>query len=158
VCLGIAALLLIISRTGGLLFYRWRLAEEIAACRRAAEKFLSVNRDRRELIELQLAAFLPDSLSRYRQLEEKLQKSVKAQEWRRAAAAAGEQQKMLRSSAERLLPEIPKKSGSVKEDFKVAGAARGFLVTPLAAYLPGETLLRFKNALFPTWVGEVRTS
>lgn len=131
-------LLLLIIFAGTKLFLEKREKVRIASQKLQFINFRSINRDRKELIAFQFQIMLPDQLKTYQAQEERLQKAADAGSWKKAAGYSKELQAFLQTAATKLLPVIPEKSGDLQQDFAVAGKARGYLTTPLSAYLPAK--------------------
>ena len=139
--------LLCSAAAGSFLYLQYRQEREFSAWQKETRDFLAADQHRRELLELQIAAFLPDELKRYSALKKNLLNCVKGGEWRNAALQVRELKHFLGEAAEKLLPVIPEKTTSFKEEFAVAGTAQGFLAAPLAACLAPEKMRRFKKQL-----------
>jgi len=155
-----AAVLLLIAAAAGAVGWHIRNLRLEAEQKHRIAAFLALNKDRPEVLELQMEAFVPGSLARFRELRRAVDSSRKANDSKLTASLCGELQKLLRAAAEKLLPELPAKPGELSSGLAAVAALRGFLSSPLAEYLPPERktlrrkeLVRFEKILYSGWRG-----
>ena len=156
----IILLLLVIAFFCGNLYYKKQQKVKRATLQLRVINFRGINKDRHELIAFQLKTMLPDQLSSYLAKDKALKDAEKSGNWQKAVELKEGLQKQLKAAAVRLLPAIPEKNKSIQEDFAFAGKARGYLTTPLYAYLPEsdrkkyeKSLAEFEKALYADWKG-----
>ena len=158
-----AVVLLLLLLAAGTLYSlrqrRLREEKEIARLQNEVRSFLAINRERRNLVALQLETAAPDSLAEYRRLFSAMQNARRGGDWKNAAAFSTQLRQLLLTAAQKIQPPIPEKEGSFKEDFNISGIAHSFIASPLAQYL-GDHLEKYKRALeqhdrktFVSWAG-----
>lgn len=153
-------LLLALALTGGLLRYKQQEKNQLLLWEKTTRNFLAINSDRRDLLAFQVENMLPGMWSDYQKLNNALQEAFRTGAWEKSASLVPKLSALLTSGAEKLLPAIPDKNGDFQKDFAVIGRARGFMLSPLYAYLPSvkqkvfkKHLSRFESHHYNEWAG-----
>jgi len=145
---GVLLLSLCALAVPGVLLHRAKVRrEQIAAWKNEVAAFRRINRERPELTGFQIEVYTPEKLARYRKLDGELRKAADSGKWHEAARICRELHYFLGETAEQLMPVIPARAGSAKENQTAFGAARSYLATPLAAYAPPGKLADFRKRL-----------
>ena len=145
---GVLLLALCALAVPGVLLHRAKVRREQAAARQSeVAAFRRINRERPELTAFQIEVYAPENLARYRQLDGELRKASDSGKWEEAARICRELRNFLAETAEHLMPPIPARMGSAKENHSAFGAARSYLATPLAAYADPGKLADFRKRL-----------
>ena len=144
----------------GYLWYQKVQEEKLLILKQNVENFFTINSDRRNLLSFQIENTLPEIYSAYKNLSAELQNSFQSALWKKSANCAGKLAELLSAGAEKLLPVIPDKNGDFQQDFALIGRARGFILSPLYAYLPAEKqkvfqkkLTHFESNHYKVWSG-----
>ncbi|MBR2642072.1 MAG: SUMF1/EgtB/PvdO family nonheme iron enzyme [Lentisphaeria bacterium] len=134
--------------------------KKIEAFKQDSLAFQAINKERKELIALQLESDRPDLLDQYKILDEKISSLSKSNNWAECAAICKKLHNILQDAAEKIMPAIPDKMSSDADNFKFTGKAYGFLSSPLASYLPEKQLREYKTKLrafdrkfYDNWAG-----
>ncbi|MBO4647289.1 MAG: SUMF1/EgtB/PvdO family nonheme iron enzyme [Lentisphaeria bacterium] len=151
---GIAALL--IAAAAGLLYFR----SAGSGVKEEADRLLNLDRGRPGLTGLQIQTFLPELTPEYERKLTELKSARAAGEWKMTEAAVPKLRLFLQQAAEKLIPALPEKTAGKAEGFAAVSAMRGYLSSPLAAYLDPETASKLKtrlaeleNDLYRNWRG-----
>ena len=138
-------ILLICTIAGHRLFTHYKAVRLFSLGIEQIKNFEAINSERKELIAFQIENYLPGILKSYLANSRDIGNySLPITE---RIAVLKQQQKLLKEAAEKLLPVIPEKVSSFKDNITQVAAARGFLSTPLAAYLDRAILKRYIKSL-----------
>ena len=155
-----AAVLLLIAAAAGAVGWHIRNVRLETEQKQRIAAFLAVNQTRPEALELQIEAYLPELLDRFRELRRAVEAGQKANDLKLAAARCGELQSLLRDAAGKLLPAPPAAPGTFQEEFAAVGKLRGFLSSPLSEYLDParkalcrKRLISREGKLYAGWGG-----
>ena len=155
-----AAVLFLTAAVAALAAWQTRNARIAAERKQRIDAFLAVDRDRRELLDLQLEAYLPEEFARCRELRQAVADESSANDLARTEAHCEKLRSLLRGAAEKLLPELPAKPGDFGKGLAAVGAMHGFLSSPLVEYLDPaqkkacrDRLAACEKALFVDWNG-----
>ena len=135
--------LAVLAAAAAVLLYRRSAGSSVKA---EADTLLSLNGDRRGLTGLQIQTFLPDLTPEYERKLTELKSARAAGEWKMTAAAVPKLRLFLQQTAEKLIPALPEAAGKA-EGFAAVSAMRGYLSSPLAAYLDPATVSKLKAEL-----------
>ena len=145
---GVLLLSLCALAVPGVLLHRAKVRrEQIAAWKNEVAAFRRINRERPDLTAFQIEVYSPENLARYRKLDGELKAASDSGRWEEAARVRRELHDFLGETAARLMPSIPVRTGSAKENQTAFGAARSYLSTPLAAYADPGKLADFRKRL-----------
>lgn len=126
---------------------KFKETQRINNMQQHVKAFLSLNRDRRELIPLQLKLADPELQRQYNKAERSLLLARQKKEWPQAFSAMKKLRSFLQKNAFNFMPQIPDDPGDFSKDMAAAGKAHGFLAAPLAEYLPEKTLKEYRKRL-----------
>ncbi len=142
----VSILLVIISGVlGCFLFFRHQEMKFYNSVMAEIAGFNAINHDRKELVALQIENYAPDNFDLYLENTRDIEDISLPAAGR--LAALKNQQDLLENIAFRLMPDVPEKTNSFKDDIAKAASARGFLTTPLARYLDSGRLKRYTAKL-----------
>ena len=134
----VTACLLLTAAAAGAAFLHVRELRLSAERQRYIDAFLAIDGGRKSLLRLQLEVSAPDALGQFDRLSRKLESARRKNDLKEASACCRSLQEFLRGLAGKLLPVLTEKTDAPAGDFTAVAAVRGFLSTPLAAYLaPG---------------------
>lgn len=155
----IAAVLLLIT-SGAVLFAGAHRSAQQTAWQAGIERFKELNQSRMELVDLQLQAYLPETVAEYRNLRAQFNLAYQQQRFADASALANKLQDKLAAAAEKLLPAPAASNANFEKSIAYAGAMHGFLSSPLAEYLSKQrhnelqtALKNFEKQLYENWQG-----
>ncbi|MBO5923684.1 MAG: SUMF1/EgtB/PvdO family nonheme iron enzyme, partial [Lentisphaeria bacterium] len=159
--LAVIALLMIMSCAVGVLLYQQyhdNCQQKLVL--KALNEFNAINKDRQELVLLQLETALPEKVAEYKRLKANLDAAVKKRNYRAIAAELKKIREFLKSCAVLLIPELSATAENMAAGEAAAGKMHGFIAAPLAEYLPAEQrtdlrkqLKNFERILYREWNG-----
>ena len=134
----VTACLLLTAAAAGAAFWHVRELRLSAERQRYIDAFLAIDGGRKSLLRLQLEVYAPEAKGPFERLSRKLENARRRNDLKQAAAYCRNLRDLLSSLAAKLLPSPAVKADALPGDFSSVAAVRGFLSTPLAAYLdPG---------------------
>ena len=159
-CLTFLLLLLVVCVFSYWLFQQEMHRKKLNGYKEKIQLFELVNCARAELLDLQIEVYFPQKLEIYRSLVSELKKNKLDGKWQNAVQTLERLNGLLSSTAQKNLPVIPEKNGDFQNDLIISGKARGYLSTPLAAYLApsvkagySKRLAHFESRLYTGWTG-----
>lgn len=161
--LGVTLLLILLSLLvpAGYIYNLHRQKQRAAYNKQQVEKFLSLNADRRDVIELQLETYYPEQLKKYQKLSGELADFIQNNDYTSALNRTGQLKILLAQTAQKIVPDLTAVKGKdFSARFTAAGAMHGFLSSPLAEYLDSaerkkyaQALQKFEKELYQPWSG-----